>query len=134
MEEIADFTAWQAMKEPDMRRRHALAEDRGITKLRGRIAAGDPKADPADVGIRPWRAEDASSFGRAICKADRMRRLAEIRAADPEGIGAVPLSILRDQVTLATNRGCGDLGSTPPRSAAQSEMGAGEHLPDSLRR
>ena len=97
-EEVADFMAWQAMKEPDLRRRHSQSEQRRIAKLRARIEIGDPKADPGDLAERPWRPKDASSFGRGVSKADQMRRLAEIREADPEGIGSVPLSILRDQV------------------------------------
>ena len=97
-EEIADFMAWQAMKEPDLRRRHAQSEGRRIAKLKARIARGDHKADPQDLAERPWRARDVSSFGRGISKADQMRRLAGIRDADPDGIGSVPLSILRDQV------------------------------------
>ena len=97
-EEIAHFMAWQAMKEPDLRRRHTQSEQRRIAKIRTRIAAGDPKADPQDLAERPWKAKDVLSFGRSISKADQMRRLAEIRVADPDGIGSVPLSILRDQV------------------------------------
>ena len=99
-EEIADFLAWQAVKEPDLRRRHDQAEQRRIAKLQQRIAAGDPKAAPAALTPRPWKPKSAADFGRPISKADQMRRLAEIRAADPEGIGAVPLSILRDQVDI----------------------------------
>ena len=97
-EEIADFMAWQAMKEPDLRRRHAQAEQRRIAKLKARIVTGDPKADPSELVERPWKAKDASSFGRSISKADQMRRISEIRTADPQGIGSVPFSILRDQV------------------------------------
>jgi putative transposase len=99
-EEIADFMAWQAMKELDLRRRHAQAEERRIAKLRLRIAVGDPKADPAELEVRSWQPKTAASFGRGISKADQFRRLAEIRAADPEGIGSVPLSILREQVEI----------------------------------
>ena len=97
-EEITDFMAWQAMKEPDLRRRYAQAEKRRIEKLKTRIAAGDPKVDPNHLAERLWKPKDASSFGRGVSKADQIRRLAEIREADPEGIGSVPLSILRDQV------------------------------------
>lgn len=99
-EEIATFIAWQAMKEPDLRRRHMQAEERRASKLRARIASGDPTADPASLTVRPWRPRDASSFGRRISKADQMRRLAEIRAADPDGIGSVPVTILREQVEI----------------------------------
>ena len=90
--------AWQAMKETDLCRRHAQAEERRVAKLRARIASGDPTADPAGLMVCPWRPKDATSFGRAISKADQYRRLVEIRAADPKGIGAIPVSILRDQV------------------------------------
>jgi putative transposase len=99
-EEIADFMVWQATKEPDLRRRHEQAEDRRVAKVAHRIASGDPKADPADLTRRPWKAKDSSSFGRSISKVDQIRRLLEIRASDPEGIGAIPHSLLMDQIDI----------------------------------
>lgn len=65
-----------------------------------KIAGGDTKVDLADLTIRSWQPRTAAAFGRGISKADQYRRLAEIRAADPGGIGAVPLEILRDQVDI----------------------------------
>lgn len=99
-EEIADFLAWQAWKEPDLRRRHLQAETRRVDKVRAKIALGDPKVDPDNLAIRPWQPKTDIAFGRGISKTDQYRRLAEIRADDPGGIGAVPLEILRDQVDI----------------------------------
>lgn len=70
-EEIADFMAWQAMKEPDLKRRHGQAEERRISKVQQRIAEGDPKADPADLARRPWVPKDTTSFGRSISRSTR---------------------------------------------------------------
>ncbi len=99
-EEITEFLVWQHAKEPQLRAGHIRAEERRIVKLKARIASGDPKADPASLTVRPWRPKAAPDFGRAISKADQYRRLAEIRAAEPEGIGAIPLEVLRDQVDI----------------------------------
>ena len=99
-EEIADFMAWQALKELDLRRRHFQAEERRIAKIRDRIAEGHPKVDPIELSVRPWKAKDASFFGRPISKADQVRRLIEIRASDSEGIGMVPHSLLMDQIDI----------------------------------
>ena len=99
-EEIGEFLIWQTGREPYLRRRHDQSEQRRIAKLRDRITAGDLKADPAGLSYNPWKPKSASDFGCAISKADQMRRLAEVRNADPDGIGSVPLSILRDQVDI----------------------------------
>ncbi len=99
-EEITEFLAWQHAREPYLRASHARAEERRIAVLKAKIAGGDPKAYPEKLAVRPWRPKDASDFGRAISKADQYRRLAEIRAADPNGIGAIPIEVLRDQVDI----------------------------------
>lgn len=99
-EEISDFMVWQNIKEVDLRRRHSQAEDRRIARLKSRISAGDTNVDFDHLAVRPWRPKDTSSFGRPISKADQVRRLADIRAADPQGIGSIPISILRDQVEI----------------------------------
>lgn len=95
--EIRQFLEWQTANEADLRRRYRQAEERRITKLRSVMTKG-VIVDPADLLIRPWRGKSAVDFGRGISKQDQMRRLAEIRAADPDKIGAIPLSVLRDQV------------------------------------
>ena len=99
-EEISEFLVWQDAKEPRLRAGHLHAEERRIAKLGAMIAEGDPKADPADLTVRPWRPKDATAFGRPISKSDQYRRLAAIRDADPEGVGAVPIEMLRDQVDI----------------------------------
>ena len=99
-EEIADYMAWQTLKEPDLRRRHLQAEERRIVKIRDRIDKGDPKVDLAELVLRPWKAKDAFFFGRPISKADQVRRLIEIRASDPDGIGVIPHSLLMDQIDI----------------------------------
>jgi len=99
-EEIVEFLSWQVRQESDLRRRHAQLETRRIAKLHLRIAAGDPKVDPTDLNPAPWRSRTAESFGRPISKADHYRRLALIRQNDPEGIGRIPVAVLRDQVDI----------------------------------
>ncbi|WP_206240397.1 RNA-guided endonuclease InsQ/TnpB family protein [Novosphingobium terrae] len=98
-EEIRDFMVWQERAEPDLRRRHAQAEQRRIERLRDLMTAGR-NVDPLDRNVRPWQLRTEKDFGRPISKLDQKRRLADIRAADPEGIGHIPLEILRDQVDI----------------------------------
>jgi putative transposase len=98
-EEIREFVAWQDLHEPDLRRRHERAETRRIAKLFEKMADGRT-IDLDAVQRRPWKAKTAADFGRPISKADQYRRLAEIRASDPDGIGSIPLTILRDQIDI----------------------------------
>lgn len=99
-EEIAEFVIWQEAHQVDLRRRHDQAEARRVAKLQDRIAKGNTKVDPVNLQIRVWQPKTAVDFGRSISKQDQMRRLSEIRRSDPDGIGGIPLSILRDQVDI----------------------------------
>jgi hypothetical protein len=97
-EEFSEFLLWQSANEPDLRRRHVQAEKRRVEKEAERFKEGG--MGPPDLQPRAWRAKDIADFARPISKQDQMRRLAEIRAADPEGVGAIPLSVLRDHVDI----------------------------------
>jgi putative transposase len=71
-----------------------------------RMSEGTRSADedggfgPVDERVVAWRPKTASDLDRAISKDDQMRDLAEIRRADPNGIGRVPVSVLREHATI----------------------------------
>jgi putative transposase len=55
---------------------------------------------PPDLRILPWQRKTAQDLGRSVSLQDQMRDLAAIRGSDPDGIGKVPLSVLREHATI----------------------------------
>ena len=98
-EEIREFLAWQIDNEKVLRSRHDAKEIRRVDALKKDMAKGR-LVDPAKLERKSWKAKTASDFGRSISEQDQRRRLAEIRDADPDGIGSIPLSISRNQVEI----------------------------------
>lgn len=94
-----DFLAWQDDNAAFLTKNHArLGANRRSKALK---AFADGAMGPVDLRDVPWTpktAEDALS--RAISREDQMRDLAAIRAADPEGIGRVPVKVLREHAII----------------------------------
>lgn len=94
----AAFLRWQATREDALRKNHArLQANRRVKALQ---AFADGAYGPVDERIVPWAPKTASDLGRAISREDQMRDLAEIRSADPDGIGRVPLKVLREHAVI----------------------------------
>jgi putative transposase len=63
-------------------------------------AFADGAYGPVDERIPGWMPRTASDLNRAISREDQMRDLAEIRLADPSGIGRVPVNVLREHAVI----------------------------------
>ena len=95
------FLDWQERQAEELRRRHDQNEARRIAKKTAAFEAGTVHG-PIDLRSHPWRPQSTETLARAVSAQDQMRDLAEIRAADPTGIGRIPLSVLREH-TLAVD-------------------------------
>ena len=94
-----DLLAWQDANATFLSAtQDRLDADRRAKALR---AFEDGAMGPPDLRTIAWRPKSPSDMmSRAISRQDQMRDLAAIRAADPQGIGRMPLKVLREHAVI----------------------------------
>ena len=95
----ADLLAWQDANTAFLSANHDRLDANRRSKVLKAFEAG--AMGPPDLRTIAWKPKSAADMlSRAITCADQMRDLAAIRAADPEGIGRVPLKVLREHAII----------------------------------
>lgn len=95
----SDFLAWQGTNAAFLAANHTRLDANRRAKAVEAFEAGT--MGPVDLREIPWTPKAASdALSRAISREDQMRDLAAIRAADPQGIGRVPLKVLREHAII----------------------------------
>ena len=93
------FLKWQEDKASTLAKIHDTK--RRISLERFAVSQSENgEQGPVDGRELIWKPNTKNDLNRAISNKDQMRDIAQIRAADPKGIGSVPVSVLREHAQI----------------------------------